>query len=101
MQWTLSPFQGAGTRPHGTLGELRLGHAGQTLEVIVARGTKVCGTETVVDGNRATIATLVLQEICAVFWTHLQGSGEEKMEECGVTYKLQTPTRQFIDTTTR
>ena len=51
VQWTLSPFQGAGTRAHGTLGELRLDHACQTLEVIVARGTKVCGTETVVDSD--------------------------------------------------
>ena len=33
--------------------------------------TEMGGAEAEEDGNRATVATLVLQEISAMFWTHL------------------------------
>ena len=71
MQGTLRPLQGLGTGPHGTLGQLRLHNAGQTLEVVVAGVAEVGGAETEVDGNRATVAALVLQEICPVLGTNL------------------------------
>ncbi len=71
MQGALGPLQGLGTRPHGTLGELRLDDAGEVLEIIVARVAEVSGPKAEIDRHRTAVTTLVLQEIIAVFRTHL------------------------------
>ena len=75
VQRALDPLQGLCTGPHGTLRQLRLGDAGDALEVIVARVAEVRCSEAEVDGYRAAVATLVLQEVSAVFGTHLQATG--------------------------
>jgi len=71
MQWALSPLKGAGTRPHWALGELRLGHASQPLEVIMTGGAEVGCAKAEVDGHRAAVAALVLQEVSAMLGAHL------------------------------
>ena len=75
VQRALDPLQGLCTGPHGTLRQLRLGDAGDALEVIVARVAEVRCSEAEVDGYGAAVATLVLQEVSAVFGTHLQATG--------------------------
>ena len=72
MEGTLGPLQWLGTRPHGTLGELGLADAGQTLEVVVARIAEVGGAKAEIDSHRAAVAALVLQKISAMLRTHLQ-----------------------------
>ena len=71
MQGTLGPLQRLGTGSNGTLGKLRLGHTGQTLEVIVTGATEVGGTKAEVDSYGTAVATLVLQEVSAMFGTDL------------------------------
>ena len=44
----------------------------------MARVTEVGRTEAEEDGHRTAVAAFVLQEICAVFWTHLKWGKEEK-----------------------
>ena len=78
MQRALSPLKGTGTRPHWALGELRLGHASQPLEVVMARGAEVGGAEAEVDGHGAAVATLVLQEVGAMLGAHLSGTKKDK-----------------------
>ena len=73
MQWALCSLERFGTWTNGTLGQLRLGHACQTLEVVMARVAEVGGAKAKVDSHRAAIATLVLEEICAMLGTHLWG----------------------------
>ena len=60
VQGALGPLQGFRTGSHGTLRQLRLGHAGEALEVIVAGVAKVGRPKAEVDGHRAAVATLVL-----------------------------------------
>lgn len=55
-----------------TVGQLSLGYRCDSLEVIMAGVTEVGGTEAEKDSDRATVATLVFQEICPMLWTHLQ-----------------------------
>lgn len=74
MQWALSPLQWLGTWSHRTLGQLRLDNAGQVLKVIVAWVAEVGGPKAEIDGHRAAITTLVLQEISAMFGTNLNKS---------------------------
>ena len=71
MQRALCPLQGLGTRANGTLGQLRLGHACQSLEVIVTGVAEVGGAKAEVDSHRAAVATLVLEEVRAMLGTHL------------------------------
>ena len=78
MQWAVCPLEGLGTGSHGTLGEVRFGHTGQTLEVVVAWVAEVSCPKAEVDRNRATIATLVFQEVCAMFRTDLDTDVKEK-----------------------
>ena len=52
--------------------QVRLADVGDSLEVVVALVTEMRGSEAEEDGYRAAVATLVLQEICAVLWTHLK-----------------------------
>ncbi len=56
------------------LRQLRLGHVGDSLEVIVTRVAEVSGAEAEEDGDGAAVSALVLQIVCSVFRTHL-GSG--------------------------
>ena len=72
MERTLCALQWLGSRSYGTLGELRLGRAGDSLEIVVAGVAEVGRAEAEVDGHGAAIATLVLQEVCSVFGTHLE-----------------------------
>ena len=51
MQGALGTLQWSSTRPYWTLGELRLVHACQTLEVIVTRIAEVCGPKAEVDSH--------------------------------------------------
>lgn len=51
MQGAFSPLQGFCAGPHGTLRELRLGDAGQPLEVVVTRIAKVGGAKAEVHGH--------------------------------------------------
>lgn len=55
-----------------TVGQLSLGYRCDSLEVIMAGVTEVGGTEAEKDSDRATVATLVFQEIRPMLWTHLQ-----------------------------
>lgn len=52
--------------------QLRFGDVGHSLEVVMTSITEVGGAKTEEDGHRATVATLVLQEVCAVLGTHLK-----------------------------
>ena len=72
MQGALRPLQGLGTGSYRTLGQLRLADAGEMLEVVMAWVAEVSGTKAEVHSHRATITTLVLQEIIAMLGTHLQ-----------------------------
>lgn len=49
-------------------------NVGNTLEVIVASIAEMSGSKTKEHSNRATVAALVLQKVCAMLRTHL-GSG--------------------------
>ena len=71
MQGALGALQGFCTGAHGALGELGFGGAGHSLEVVVARIAEVGGSKAEVDGHRTAVAAFVLQEISAVFRTHL------------------------------
>ena len=44
---------------------------GDSLEVIMALVAEVCGPEAEEHSHRATVATFILQKVCAVFGTHL------------------------------
>lgn len=78
MERTLCAFQWLGSWSDGTLGELRLGRAGDPLEIVVAGIAEVGRAEAEVDGHRAAVATLVLQEVCSVFGTHLEYGQKDK-----------------------
>ena len=71
MQGALCPLQGLGTRPHGTLGEIRLDEASQALEVVMARVAEVGGPKAEIDGHRTAVAALVLQKVGAMLGTNL------------------------------
>ena len=71
MQGALGTLQGFGTWANGTLGELILPHACQTLEVVMARVAEVGSAETEIDSHSAAVTTLILQEISAMLGTHL------------------------------
>ena len=71
VQWTLCPLQWLGTGADGTLGELGLCHARKTLEIIVTRVAEMGSAEAEVDGHRAAVAALVLQEVCAMLGAYL------------------------------
>ena len=75
MKWTLRAFQRFSSGTDGTLGQLRLGRAGDTLEVVVARVAEVGRAEAEVDGHGAAVATLVLEEVGSVFGAHLEKRG--------------------------
>lgn len=51
MQWTLRPLKWLGAGSNRTLGELRFGHACETLEIVMARVTEVGGTKAKVDSH--------------------------------------------------
>ena len=80
MQRALCSLEGFSAWTNRTLGQLRLGHARQTLEVVVARVTEMGGAKAKVDSHRAAITTLVLEKICAMLGTHLWGV--EKISVC-------------------
>lgn len=71
MQGAFCALQGFCPGAHGTLGELGFRGAGDTLEVVVAGIAEVSGPKAEVDGHRAAVATLVLQEVGAMFGTYL------------------------------
>ena len=48
-----------------------LGDVGDTLKVVMALVTEVGGAKAEEDGHRTTVATLVLQEVRTMLWTHL------------------------------
>ena len=72
VQGALCPLQGLGTGSHRALGQLGLGNAGQALEVVMAGVAEVGGAKAEVDGHRAAVAALELQEVCSVLGTNLQ-----------------------------
>ena len=72
MQRTLCSFQWFGAGADRALGELGLGHAGEALEVVVARIAEVGRPKAEVDSDRAAVAALVLQEVCTMFGAHLR-----------------------------
>ena len=80
MQRTLGPLQWLGTWSHGALREFGLGHARQTLEVVVARVTKVGGAKAEVDGHGAAVSALVLQEVCAMLGAYLCALSNGEMD---------------------
>ena len=43
----------------------------------MTRSAKVGGSKAVVDGYSAAVATFVLQEVCAMFRTHLRTKGSD------------------------
>lgn len=53
------------------MGQLSLGYGRDSLEVVMAGVTEVGGTEAEKYSHRATVATLVFQEIRPMLWTHL------------------------------
>ena len=53
------------------MGQSILRNGGHSLELVVAEITKVGCPKTEENCHGATIATLVLQEVCSVFGTHL------------------------------
>ena len=73
MKGTLLPLQWLGSWTHGTLGQVRLRHAGEPGKVVVTGCAEVGGTKAEVDGNRAAVAALVLEEVSTMLGTHLQG----------------------------
>lgn len=48
-----------------------LGDVGDALKVVMALVTEVGGAKAEEDGHRTTVATLVLQEVGTMLWTHL------------------------------
>ena len=82
MEGTLGTRERFGARAYRTHGEFGLWYGGDALEIIVTSVTEVSSPETEVHGNRATIATLVLKEIGAVFgaYLHIQRS-RRKLEK--------------------
>ena len=73
VQRAVCSLEGFGTRTNRTLRQLCLGHARQTLEVVMARVAEMGGAKAKVDSHRAAITTFVLKEICAMLGTHLWG----------------------------
>lgn len=71
MKWTLLTLKLFPPRSGRTVGQLSLGYRCDSLEVIMAGVTEVGGTEAEKDSDRATVATLVFQEIRPMLWTHL------------------------------
>ena len=55
-----------------TVGQIGLGDVRNPLEVIVAGIAEVGCSEAEEDGHRTAVATLVLQEVCAMLGAHLQ-----------------------------
>merc|ERR1712106_7404 len=71
MQGTLVQVHGHSLGSNWTLGQLSFWNVGHALEIVVTGIAEVGGTETEEHGHRATVATLVLQIVRAMFWAHL------------------------------
>lgn len=71
VQRTFVAQQLLGLRSGWALGQLDLGYIGQSLEIVVAGVTEVCGSKAEEYRHRAAVAALVLQEIGAMLRTHL------------------------------
>ena len=55
-----------------TVWKFFLRNASHSLKIIMTSITKMCCSETEKDSYWAAVATLILQKVCAMFWTHLQ-----------------------------
>ena len=71
VEGTLHALQWLGSGTHWALRQLRLGRAGDSLEVVVAGVAEMGGPEAEVDSHRTAVATLVLQEVGPVLRAHL------------------------------
>ena len=69
------------------MGQVRLSYIGDPLEVVVTGVAEVSRAKTEENSYRATVTTLILEEVCSVFRAHLKTTKTNP-------YKVEANTRK-------